>query len=127
MNKVAVYGSLRKGLHNHGILLGSKMIGQEWIPCYDMFSLGSFPGIREGNGAIFVEVYEVDAKTIERLDVLEGFRTKGHPSNFYEKENIETKFGDAIIYTLESERYRSQPIVSSGNWKAHSANLTELI
>ena len=127
INKVAVYGSLRKGLGNHRVLGESKLIGKEWIPNYEMFSLGSFPGIRDGKGAIYVEIYEVDSDTLERLDTLEGYHAKNSVNNFYDKEEVSTKFGDALIYTLQGERYKRSPIVSSGNWKAHSATLKELI
>lgn len=127
MNKVAVYGSLRKGLGNHRVLGESKLIGLEWIPNYEMFSLGSFPGIRDGKGAIYVEVYEVDSDTLGRLDTLEGYHSKNSVNNFYDKEEVSTKFGDALIYTLQGERYKRSPIVSSGNWKAHSVTLKELI
>lgn len=127
INKVAVYGSLRKGLGNHRVLGESKLIGKEWIPNYEMFSLGSFPGIRDGKGAIYVEIYEVDSDTLERLDTLEGYHAKNSVNNFYDKEEVSTKFGDALIYTLQGERYKRSPIVSSGNWKAHSVTLKELI
>ena len=127
VTKVAVYGSLRKGLGNHRVLGDSKLIGKEWVPNYEMFSLGSFPGIRNGEGSIFVEVYKVDSDTLERLDMLEGYHSKDSVNNFYDKEEVSTKFGDALIYTLQGERYKRSPIVSSGNWKAHSATLKELI
>ena len=59
--------------------------------------------------------------------MLEGYHSKDSVNNFYDKEEVSTKFGDALIYTLQGERYKRSPIVSSGNWKAHSATLKELI
>ena len=70
--KVAVYGSLRQGFGNHRILGDSKLLGNEWIPGFEMFQLGSYPGIRKGESSILTEVYEVSGETLERLDTLEG-------------------------------------------------------
>ena len=78
--KVFVYGTLKKGFSNHYILSTSKLVG-EATTCstYAMIGTGMpFPyvlGIRSaelGGLNITGEVYEVDASTLQRLDVLEG-------------------------------------------------------
>lgn len=118
--KVAVYGSLRKGHGNHGILEGSKLLGKQRLPNLEMFSLGGFPGIRKGESSILTEVYEVNGSTLEQLDTLEGFR-HGSSDSFYDREDVDTDFGDALIYTLQGDRYQGLPIVESGDWSKHSA------
>ena len=114
---VAVYGSLRKRLSNHRLLANSEFLGEpKTSPSFEMFSLGGFPGIRDGNNSITIEVYAVNEGTSQSLDRLEGYRGPDSPNNFYNKETIKTEFGDASIYTLKNERYSDSQIVESGNW-----------
>jgi gamma-glutamylcyclotransferase (GGCT)/AIG2-like uncharacterized protein YtfP len=90
--KVAVYGSLKKGFHNHYILGDSEYVEEKYIDGYIMYSLGSFPGAFEGEGKIHVEIYEVsDNLILEDLDMLEG-----HP-NFYKRVDK----GEFSIYILQ--------------------------
>lgn len=117
MRKVAVYGTLRKGNGNNIILTESNFLGStKTLPKFEMFSLGGCPGIREGDTSLKVEVYEVNQCTLERLDRLEGYRGVGQP-NFYEREEVETEFGEALIYTLRDDRFMDQAIISSGDWE----------
>jgi len=116
MHKVAVYGTLRKGNGNNILLSESNFLGSTTtLPKFEMFSLGGFPGIREGSTSITVEVYEVSGYTLGRLDRLEGYRGVGE-SNFYERETIETDLGDALVYTLRDDRFKEQNVISSGDW-----------
>jgi len=126
MNKVAVYGSLREGFGNHRILEGSEKLGTHWVPGYEMFSLGAFPGVRKGHTHVFTEVYEVDNKTMERLDRLEGYSGKSE-TNFYDRTTVSTPHGDAYMYTLENYRYADSDLVESGNWKGYKPKLKDLL
>ena len=114
-NKVAVYGSLRKGLHNNSLLRNAQFLGEALTtPEFQLVSLGSFPAIKEGNSAVKVEVYRVDKSTMQSLDWLEGYRGEGC-NNFYDKELIDTPYGKAYIYTMRGcERHSS--VVDSGDW-----------
>jgi gamma-glutamylcyclotransferase (GGCT)/AIG2-like uncharacterized protein YtfP len=116
--KVAVYGSLRKGLGNSGLLNTSKQIGRfETEPIYTMLDLGSFPGlIKNGTTSVIVEVYEVSADILRRLDQLEGFRGSNETNNFYNREKIETPYGEAYIYLLNRKNMGNTSIVKSGDW-----------
>lgn len=128
---VAVYGSLREGLHNYPCLNGSELMGQyETEPIYTMISLGGYPGVlKEGSTSIVMEVYKVDAKTLVRLDNLEGYRGPGK-NNFYNREKISTPFGDAYtyFYNADSPLMRAKAI-ETGDWVDYvrSKSLASLI
>lgn len=69
---VTVYGTLKNGHGNHGLLNGSNFIGNTIVEG-KMFSLGGFPGVRlDEPGTFHAEVYEVDEETLAKLDILEG-------------------------------------------------------
>jgi gamma-glutamylcyclotransferase (GGCT)/AIG2-like uncharacterized protein YtfP len=118
MNKVAVYGSLLKGLHNHRLLEESTLLGetQLGLNC-KLLDLGSFPGLvkAEQPAVVNMEVYEVTEATMQRLDMLEG-----HPT-FYEREEVDTEYGTAWLYFLHNEDgyYGAAPVVESGDWRGH--------
>lgn len=69
---IFVYGTLLTGEHNHGLLESSTFVDTGIISGYTMYDTGSFPAIVPGDGIVKGEVYEIDAKTLERLDWLEG-------------------------------------------------------
>lgn len=70
---VFVYGTLMNGQYNHNsYLAGAKLLGKATTEGYDMYDLGSFPGIVKGNGSVKGELYEMAAEDIVRLDYLEG-------------------------------------------------------
>ncbi len=89
-NFVFVYGSLRKGLHNHGLLdtCGSEFVDQAKTidSTFTMTAYSSsFPAVYDGGTErIFGELYEVSDECVMHLDGLEG-----HP-NWYKRE--ERKF-----------------------------------
>lgn len=116
--KVAVYGSLRKGLHNHRLLQGEKFVGQfETDPLYSLIDLGSFPGLlKDGNTAVLMEVFEVNADKLKKLDSLEGYHGKGE-NNFYNREKIESPFGElyTYFYNRSSDLIKSKAI-ENGDW-----------
>lgn len=89
LNKVAVYGSLKRGFGNNGVLGDSKFLGKKWLQGFDMFEVCSaFPCITVGEGKIEVELFEIDKETLQRLDWLEGYRGEGD-GNLYNRIEIE--------------------------------------
>jgi len=113
MNTVAVYGSLRVGLHNHSLLAGSEFVGEfKTSPEFKMYSLGSFPAIVPDAGGypITVELYDVDAYTFRRLDQLEGC------PDWYQRKQIQVGEHTAWIY-YHTELHDTE--VLSGNWKEY--------
>ena len=116
--KVAVYGSLRKGLHNHSLINGETFLGMfESDAIYSLVDLGSFPGLlKDGNTSIVMEVYEVDAEKLRRLDQLEGYVGPGE-KNHYNREKIITPFGEVYgyFYNNSSDLIKSM-IIEGGDW-----------
>lgn len=102
MNKklIAVYGTLRKGFGNHRLLVNADYIGEfKTPPVYNLHNLGGFPGLKNGgNTSVVMEVYAVNEEEGRRVDALEGY-TPGQTPYFYDKEMIETPFGEAGVYT----------------------------
>jgi gamma-glutamylaminecyclotransferase len=74
---VFVYGTLKRGLSNHGWLKGQEFAGEARTEArYRMYDLGGYPGMvvaEAGKGErIEGEVWEVDEAALRGLDVLEG-------------------------------------------------------
>lgn len=124
MHKVAVYGSLRKGLGNHVLLRDSQLISTETVSLpYRMLSMGGFPGLVPSDNIhdIVVEVYEVTDDTLQDLNSLEGYYGKNNQHNFYNRVKIETNVGEAFIYILNrghESSMKDRIWVDSGDWKA---------
>jgi gamma-glutamylaminecyclotransferase len=117
--KVFVYGSLRAGFGNHGLLEGSEYVGKAFTaPAFTMLHLGGFPGIVQSGGTSIVgEVYKVDDDTLRNLDRLEG-----HPS-FYERRqhvvDLEGNLETVSMYVLPDVWLDgNNKIVESGDWAA---------
>lgn len=119
--KVAVYGSLRKNMYNHESYLGkSKLLGTfETEPIYNLYDVGAFPGLKkEGDTSITMEVYEVDLVTLKRLNNLEGYNPASPKNDFYDRELIETPYGEAFLYFYVPHIEESRKI-DHGNWVVH--------
>lgn len=109
--RIFVYGSLRRGGYNHGLLRRARFLGYERTAReYTMVDLGRYPGVLSGGGtAVLGEVYAVSAATISRLDRLEDYPRS------YDRRRIPTRSGDAwlYVYRLSSRGARR---VRSGDW-----------
>lgn len=119
MNKklVAVYGSLRKGLYNHRLLEEADYLGEfKSEPIFNLYSLGGFPGLKEGgNTSVVMEVYAVTDREARNVDSLEGYEP-GQVATFYDKIPINTPFGEASVYTYV-RNIPEDRLVKSGDWK----------
>lgn len=116
---IAVYGSLRKGMHNNYILGESKYIGNfNSEPSFSMYSVrGDYPAvIKEGSTSISIEIFEANENIQQKLDRLEGYdKDLDEKYNYYNKEVIETPYGDAFIYYFNSDLSDFEK-VDSGDW-----------
>lgn len=72
---VFVYGSLKRGCYNHGLLEYAEFVGAgQTEPRYRLLDLGPYPAMIEHDAAplaIGGELYRIDAATLARLDRLE--------------------------------------------------------
>lgn len=110
--KVAVYGSLRKGLHNHSYLKNAKYIGSYYsLPEYTLYSLGSYPGLKlNGSTSVMFEVYEVTQDEAKDIDSLEGVDYE-----LYVKQSVTTPYGKCCLY-IYNKNVDNKEVVKHGNW-----------
>ena len=68
-----VYGTLMAGESNHNYYLRNReCIGKASVTGFDMYDIGSFPGIVPGAGVVKGELYEITDEDLENFDYLEG-------------------------------------------------------
>lgn len=123
---IAVYGSLRKGLSNHGIIQEALYIGEFTSePVFKMYDLGAYPAITHGgNSSIEFEVYAVNEQELEKVNSLEGFH-EDRDDNYYSRAIIKSPFGKAYYFFFSETGKLSHNLddggllVESGNWKDH--------
>lgn len=107
---VFVYGTLRRGECNHHLLEQSEYLGMfQTEPSYQLYDLGTYPGLVEGGHSVVGEVYRIDEETLGQLDMLEEVPVE------YLRESIETPFGSAWIYIYQDTSQLDQ-VIDSGNW-----------
>lgn len=117
----AVYGTLKKGFHNHFLLNqpGVDFLGEHKTdPRFTMYSLGGFPGVtEEGNTSLQIEIYNVKNKDVIRnVNSLEGYYGPNNPKNWYDVTVIDTPYGKANMFIMNSLFESDRPKVKSGNW-----------
>lgn len=93
-----VYGTLRQGFGNHENLLKGKFDGEPRQAKIKGLRMLSEPGhvpftyIGNEDDEIVVEIYDLKqegyANTVDRLDMLEGYRGPRHPHNFYNRARL---------------------------------------
>ncbi len=110
LSLVFVYGTLRQGESNHGLLAESERLGvTQTPPHYTLYDLGPYPAAIPGHQAIIGEVYRVNDTTLNALDELEEVPVE------YRREQVETAFGRAWIYLYQDESVLHR-LITSGDW-----------
>ena len=111
MNRVFVYGTLKKDFGNHYFLKDSEFLGHAEVKG-TIYSLGHFPGAKlDEEGIIKGEIYEVNKETLERLDRLEG-----HP-RLYLRTKVPCNLGIMVEAYHYSGRVDPKSLIESGVWK----------
>ena len=93
--RIAVYGTLRKGMPLHGYLTGAKFLGEDWIEGFELY-FKYLPKAVRGKGRIKVEVYEVNEETFRAINEMEI-------ESGYKPIEINTKFGKAVLWEWPSK------------------------
>lgn len=70
--KVFVYGTLMSGECNHHYMSDSVCLGPATVHGYDMYDVGWYPAITEGDNLIIGELYQVPLEDMPSIDMLEG-------------------------------------------------------
>ena len=117
---VAVYGSLRDGMGNHGLMQGSDLIGKGVLQeGSTMFSNGGFPILSFAvvkSEPVVAELYDVaNPRSMAMLDRLEGY------PDWYDRTEKEFTMEDgrtmtAWIYHQNKDFSERLPVVESGDW-----------
>lgn len=114
MNKIFVYGTLKKGYGNHRFVEKSKFLNYGVIKGYKLYHTPyGFPAIFKSNDEedfVVGEVYEVDEDTSKDVDMLEGYISPNNKHNLYEKlcavDIISYK--DVEVYVMNNRMVNSQ-------------------
>jgi gamma-glutamylaminecyclotransferase len=76
MHNLFVYGSLKRGCHNHRQLAGQKFLGRaRTAPGFRLYDLGDYPGMvcrADDLEGVEGEVWSIDAERLQSLDAFEG-------------------------------------------------------
>ncbi|MFN4244622.1 MAG: gamma-glutamylcyclotransferase [Brevinematia bacterium] len=126
---VFVFGTIRRSQPRHYLLGESNFVAEGIIEGFDLYYVNNmFPGIVEGNGKVFGEVYETDEKTLLKLDEAENvLKIKGRDFGLSKrvKLKVKTKDGrelDAWCYIF-IQNIENSTKIESGDWVEFSKTL----
>ena len=116
LNRVGVYGTLKKNHSNHRVLKNAQFVGRCQLDQITLYDVGPFPGakLRPSDG-IEVEIYDVTNRVFAQLDELEGYNRKAPKAGEYDRRKLETPFGPAWIYLYNRGVFGLRKI-RSGSW-----------
>ena len=124
MNKLlGVYGTLRKGHHNHYLLHGARHVDTiKTPPIFEMRSTGSFPILTPGEESVIMEVYEiVDPGSWRNICQLEGYYGPEDPRNWYGMGQFDkSKLKHIHYFYMSREAAQGLPKVVGGDWHEYS-------
>lgn len=124
MKHVFVYGTLKAGKGNHGLLNGATFIGPGVTTQPFVMKDGGFPAVLKTNEGhpVVGEIYAITDDILAKLDSLEG-----HP-NLFCREEIPVDIGDSgVLQTCwmyfgntDTFKHRHDAPVTDGvyNWRA---------
>lgn len=114
---VFVYGTLKRGQRNHGLLEKAEYLGPDQTAGSDwlMTTNGSYPSVSPASSAgvqVHGELYAVDQTTLAAMDRLEAYR------ELYGREQVRLASGaTAWMYTRQANAVQTEWTVDDGNWR----------
>ena len=117
---VFVYGSLKRGMANHGELHGAAELGSARLEGLTLYDLGPFPMAipsSEPGCAIEGELYQVEPDQLAHLDRFEG------APRLYQRQRHQLSDGsEAWVYVGRERQVRHSPRIPSGCWHGPAIN-----
>lgn len=99
LDKVAVYGTLKRDMANHRLLERARFVGSDIVRSITLYDLGEYPAaVLESSNGIQVEVYELTPDELAELDRLEECDAANPQAGLYSRQVCSTRYGDAWIY-----------------------------
>ncbi|MBW7472652.1 gamma-glutamylcyclotransferase family protein [Marinobacter sp. M216] len=113
---VAVYGTLKRGCSNSGLLREATFLGEDALTGLTLYDLGPYPGavIRPSDGVV-VEVYAINDRILADLDVLEDYFPAAPEESLYLRKRMATHHGSAWVY-IYNRPVASHRRITSGVW-----------
>ena len=121
--KVFVYGTLLRGMSRFSLLGDSQFMGLGFVKGV-LYDLGDYPGIREGYGMVYGELYKIDNEKLSVLDNIEGYDPAEEPNSLYiRKKSTVTLLTDgsteeAFTYFYNQDLLQPDKI-GSGDYRRH--------
>jgi len=108
-HSVFVYGTLLRGMMRAMVLYQSTFLGLARTKAA-LYDLGSYPGMKEGSGTVFGELFEVDDTVLDFLDRVEGYDSYSHDYSLFVRKKIEIqKLSDGQKVQAQAYFYNHSP------------------